>query len=216
MIFAGLLVWNVHPLVESFIQENGFSNGLFKPPIRVGAANLMSSTSNRGSVCVRTTSHVGSIDADQISYYIIVFHETFVFNHFQWCLPRNGSSSTWTVSMRWWIFEGSILQPPICVERFLCQGLMWLLLRYPFVIRRQFALPLPFVTELEPGVLVGEGCHLGILKNPESACTKLWFFGISTKSCQGCCILCPSLIYLMIHDDSQVLILRQKIAKALP
>ena len=60
------------------------------------------------------------------------------------------------------------------------------------------------------------GCHLGILKNAESACTKLWFFGISTKSCQGCCILCPSLIYLMIHDDSQVLILRQKIAKALP
>ena len=34
---------------------------------------------------------------------------------------------------------------------------MWLLLRYPFVIRRQFALPLPFVTALEPGVLVGRG-----------------------------------------------------------
>ena len=50
---------------------------------------------------------------------------------------------------------------------------MWLLLRYPSVIRRQFALPLPFVTALEPGVLVVEGCHLRILKNAESECTKL-------------------------------------------
>lgn len=43
----------------------------------------------------------------------------------------------------------------------MCQGLMWPLLRYPFVIRRQFALPLPFVTALKPGVLVGRGVTLG-------------------------------------------------------
>lgn len=110
----------------------------------------MSSTSNPCSVCVRTTSHVDSIAADQISYYIIFFHETFVFNHFQWCLPRNGSSSTWTVSMIFGKFSGVRFSNLRYVWR-----LMWLLLRYPFVIRRQFALPLPFVTALEPGVLVG-------------------------------------------------------------
>ena len=62
---------------------------------------------------------------------------------------------------------------------------------------------------LSQAFLLGGG-DLGILKNAESECTKLWFFGISTKSCQGCCILCPSLIYLMIQDDLQALILRQK------